>query len=99
MINTEKALSEMITILGKRGYTEDFNILEICDSYRADGAKINLNDLVTDKIYRFTGQHNADDEAILYAMHNVKDGAKGIFVTGYDIYADEEATSIIEKIQ
>ncbi|MBF6652954.1 hypothetical protein C3B47_08620 [Flavobacterium columnare] len=98
MISTEKTLSEVIAVLDKRGYTENFNLLEVQDSYKDDGGKIDLNDLVIDKIYRFTGQNDVDDEAILYAMRNIKDGAKGIFVNGYGIYTDEEATAIIEKI-
>lgn len=67
MISTEKTLSEVIAVLDKRGYTENFNSLEVQDSYKDDGGKIDLNDLVIDKIYRFTGQNDVDDEAILYA--------------------------------
>jgi hypothetical protein len=37
-----------------------------------------------------------EDEAILYAMRNQKDGAKGIFVNGYGIHS--VANSIIEQI-
>ncbi len=98
MISTEKTLSEVIAVLRERGYTEDFNLLEVQNSYKDDGVKIELNDLVIDKIYRFSGQNDVDDEAILYAMHNIKDGAKGIFVNGYGIYTDDEADAIIEKI-
>jgi hypothetical protein len=39
-----------------------------------------------------------EDEAILYAMRNQKDGAKGIFVNGYGTYSDSVANSIIEQI-
>ncbi|MBO9703328.1 MAG: hypothetical protein J7604_24145 [Sporocytophaga sp.] len=98
MISTEKTLSEVIEVLKSRGYTEDFNLLEVAISYRNDGEKVNLNDIVIDKTYRFTGQNDLEDEAILYAVRNLKDGAKGIFVNGFGIYIDDEASEIISKI-
>ena len=67
-------------------------------SYTPDKHCININDLVIDKIYRFTGQNDPDDEAILYAMHNKSDGAKGVFVNGYGTYTDTKADEIISKI-
>jgi len=98
MIRTEKTLSEVMEILRERGYVEDFNLLEENISYRDGGERVNLSDIVIDKIYRFTGQNDPDDEAILYAMRNVKDGAKGVFVNGFGIYTDDRADEVIAKI-
>lgn len=98
MLSTEKTLSEVIEILRQRGYTEDFNLLEENISYKKGGEKVDLNDIVIDKIYRFTGQNDLEDEAILYAMRNRKDGAKGVFVNGYGNYTDSGANAVISKI-
>ncbi len=98
MIHTEKTLSEVLIILKDRGYTMDYNLLEVQDSYFTGGEKININDLVIDRIYRFAAMNNVEDEAILYAMHNKTDGTKGVFVNGYGISADDQATAIIEQI-
>lgn len=98
MLSTDKTLSEVIEILRQRGYTEDFNLLEENISYKKGGEKVDLNDIVIDKIYRFTGQNDLDDEAILYAMRNRKDGAKGVFVNGYGTYTDSGANAVISKI-
>jgi len=98
MLSTEKTLSEVIEILRQRGYTEDFNLLEENISYKKGGEKVDLNDIVIDKIYRFTGQNDLEDEAILYAMTNQKDGAKGVFVNGYGTYTDSGANAVISKI-
>jgi hypothetical protein len=98
VLSTEKTLSEVIEILRQRGYTEDFNLLEENVSYKIDGDKVNLSNIVIDKIYRFTGLNDLEDEAILYAMRNQKDGAKGVFVNGYGAYSDSAANSIIEQI-
>ncbi|MCR6640080.1 MAG: hypothetical protein NVV82_14105 [Sporocytophaga sp.] len=98
MINTEKTLTEVIEVLRSRGYVEDFNLFEVGLSYKKSGEQINLNDIVIDKTYRFTGQNDLEDEAVLYAMRNTKDGVKGIFVNGYGTYSDKEADEIIGKI-
>ncbi|WP_205313999.1 MULTISPECIES: hypothetical protein [Bacteroidota] len=61
MLSTEKTLSEVIEILRQRGYTEDFNLLEENVSYKIDGDKVNLSNIVIDKIYRFTGLNDLED--------------------------------------
>jgi hypothetical protein len=98
MIFTEKTLVEVIEVLRSRGYTEDFNLLEENISYLKGGDKVDLSDIVIDRVYRFTGLSDLDDESILYAMTNTKDGVKGIFVNGYGIYSDGKAHAIIQKI-
>lgn len=98
MIHTEKTLIEVMEVLRKRGYTEDFNLLEENISYKKDGEKVNLSDIVIDKTYRFTGSNDLEDEAVLYAMRNTKDGAKGVFVNGFGIYSDDKADEVIAKI-
>lgn len=98
MINTEKTLSEVIEVLRNRGYTEDFNLLEENISYKKGGEKIHLDNLIIDKIYRFTGENDLEDEAILYAIRNLKDGVKGIFVNAYGTYTNERADHIIRQI-
>jgi hypothetical protein len=59
--------------------------------------EIDFANLVIDKIYRFSGQNDAADEAILYSISNLKTDSR-LFVNGYGIYTDEEASTIIEKI-
>lgn len=98
MIFTEKTLSEVMEVLRKRGYTEDFNLLEEHISYKEGGEKVNISDIVIDKVYRFTGLNDLDDEATLYAMRNTRDGAMGVFVNGYSIYSDSKANNILNQI-
>lgn len=98
MIFTEKTLVEVLAILKERGYTADFNLLEENNSYINGGEKVDLKDIVIDRIYRFTGLSDLDDESILYAMRNVKDGVKGVFVNGYGVYSDSKANAIISTI-
>lgn len=98
MIYTEKTLVEVLDILRKRGYTEDFNLMEENLSYKTDGSLVRPEELVIDKTYRFSGFSDLDDEAILYAIHSKADGAKGVFVNGYGTYTDGRANAIIDRI-
>lgn len=98
MIHTEKTLTEVLEVLKGRGYTEDFNLLEVKDMRDKDGGKVKIEDLIVDRVYRFASQNDVSDEAILYAISNRKDGSKGVFVNGYGIYTDEEATAILDQI-
>ena len=98
MIRTEKTLSEVMALLSSQGYTEDYNLLQLRGSRDNQSNEIDFANLVIDKIYRFSGQNDAADEAILYSKSNIKNGLKGLFVNGYGIYTDEEASTIIEKI-
>ena len=68
MLSTEKTLSEVIEILRLRGYTEDFNLLEENISYKIGGEKVNLSDIVIDKIYRFTGLNDLEDDHFCVAV-------------------------------
>ena len=87
-----------MALLSSQGYTEDYNLLQLRGSRDNQSNEIDFANLVIDKIYRFSGQNDAADEAILYSISNLKNGLKGLFVKGYGIYTDEEASTIIEKI-
>ncbi len=98
MIRTEKTLVEVLAVLRSRGYVEDFNLLEVRDAYLKNGQPVDMSFLVIDRIYRFSEQNDVDDEAILYALSNTKEGKKGVFVNGYGPSADLEAHALLEQI-
>lgn len=99
MISTEKTLVEVMAVLRERGYTKDFNLLEENISYNTGGPAVDLADIVIDKSYRFASGNDPEDEAILYAMRNTKDGAKGVFVNAYGVYSDSGADRVIARIK
>ena len=59
MIHTEKTLSEVLNILKERGYTEDYDLLAVKESYLTDGKKVNLEALVN--IYNDEMNQNIND--------------------------------------
>jgi hypothetical protein len=82
-----KTVSEAITGLKKRGYTIDFNIG--FDGVQSHESAISLppNRFVITEVYRFEGQTDPDDQAVVYAIES-NDGHKGSMVDGYGISSD-----------
>ncbi len=91
-------LSETINALKKEGYTIDFNIHQehlVC--HQAD-MKLSPVDFEIDKVYRFEGESNPDDQSILYAISSPTFGTKGLLVNGYGISSEEITNTLIEKL-
>lgn len=94
----EKTLTEVMEILKHRGYTLDFNLLEITDDIPKKLADIDPSELKIEKVYRFYNKSDVDDESILYAMLHIPTGKKGVFVNGYGVTSDEASDAIIDQI-
>ena len=92
-------LSETMNGLKKDGYDMDFNIKDECIVCHQNNTILSPDDFEIDKVYRFEGESNPDDEAVLYALSSSKFGVKGILVNGYGISADEASSRLVEKLQ
>ena len=92
-------LSETINGLKKQGYILDFNIRRdrlICHQTQTI---LSTDDFEIDKVYRFEGESNPDDESILYAISSSKYGVKGLLVNGYGISSDDVSEELIAKLK
>lgn len=94
----EKTLIEITDELRKEGYTEDFNLKENCLECRAGSFELFHNDFQVDKFFRLEGESDPSDEVIIYAISALNNGAKGILVNSYGIYADPIASEILDKL-
>ncbi|MEJ7768777.1 MAG: phosphoribosylpyrophosphate synthetase [Chitinophagaceae bacterium] len=92
-------LSETINGLKKEGYTVDFNIGNECLVCRQIDAALSPDDFVIDKVYRFEGASNPDDQSILYAISSTRYNVKGSLVNGYGISAVIETDAVIKKLR
>ena len=92
-------LSETINGLINAGYNIDFNIHEECLICHQIKESLSPHHFQIDKVYRFEGASNPDDQSILYAISSKKYDIKGILVNGYGISSDEATSKIIEKLQ
>jgi len=92
-------LSETINGLKKEGYTLDFNIRQEYVACHVPITILSPDDFEIDKVYRFEGETNPDDQSILYAISSSKFEVKGILVNGYGISADEATDALIAKLK
>jgi hypothetical protein len=92
-------LSETINGLKEEGYTLDFNIRESCLVCLQNNTSLSTDDFAIDKVYRFEGESNPDDESILYAISSSNSGVKGLLVNGYGISSDNISDVLIAKFK
>jgi hypothetical protein len=88
-------LSEAVNDLKKRGFDLDFNLQENC--LICHGDKFNVNDFEITEVYRFEGNTDPSDEAIVYAIES-SNGKKGVLVNGYGISADAMDGEMAKKL-
>ncbi len=88
-------VSEAVNGLKQRGYVVDFNLEENC--LVCHGDKFDINDFEIVEVFRFEGNTDPSDEAIVYAIESVK-GTKGIMVSGYGISAEGMSAEMAKKL-
>lgn len=88
-------VSEAVNELKKRGFELDFNLQENC--LVCAGNKLNADDFEIVEIYRFEGNSDPSDEAVVYAIES-KNGMKGVLVNGYGISADSISSDMAKKL-
>ncbi|MBK8301798.1 MAG: hypothetical protein IPK90_15495 [Chitinophagaceae bacterium] len=88
-------VSEAVNGLKKRDFTVDFNLEENC--LVCHGDKFNVNDFEIVEVYRFEGNSDPSDAAVVYAIESVN-GMKGILVSGYGISAEGMSAEMAKKL-
>lgn len=94
MYNYE-TVTEALADLKKRGFNLDFNLLENCIICNED--KYEVNDFEITEVYRFEGNTDPSDEAIVYAIESTN-GKKGVLVNGYGISAEIMGSEMVKKL-
>jgi hypothetical protein len=91
-------LTRAMEVLRERGYTEDFNMKQ--DYIECSNGKCIMypEDFNIDKVYRFEGDSDPADQAILYAISSEKYGLKGVLVNGYGISENTLTNRMIKKL-
>jgi hypothetical protein len=95
----ESTLSGTMNRLRSEGYTEDFNLKENCIACRGGHYKMTPAEFKIDSFYRFEGETDPSDEAILYAISSDKFRLKGLLVNGYGISSDPLTDEMIQKLK
>ncbi len=93
-----ETLSEAINALRAQGYTEDFNLQSHCLDCRVGEIQLFPHEFEIDKLFRFYGPSDPDDESILYAISSDTYKLKGLLVNAYGPDADMLTQDMIEKL-
>ncbi len=89
-------VSGAINGLKERGYTLDFNLNENCLICNDD--KYHPEEFEIVEVYRFEGNSDPADEAVVYAIESNK-GQKGVLVNGYGPSSDTMSSEMAKKLQ
>jgi len=93
------SLSEVVNALAKQGYTIDFNLKSSQVNDGENPIQEFPEQFLIDKHYRFEGESDPDDEAIVYAISSVDGKIKGIFVNGYGTSSEKSGDELIKKLK
>jgi hypothetical protein len=88
-------VSAAVSGLKQRGYTLDFNLSQnclICQEHKFDPEDFEITE-----IYRFEGNSDPADEAVVFAIESNK-GHKGVLVNGYGPSSDEMSAEMAKKL-
>src|SRR5213080_750051 len=91
-------LTETMNELHNEGYTEDFNLKQNCLECRNGQFKVFADEFSVDKYFRFEGESNPSDAAILYAISSESHQLKGVLVNAYGIYSEAVTDEMLRKL-
>ena len=91
-----ESVAHAIEDLRQRGYTEDFNLSDNC--IVCNTQKYNPDEFEIHEVYRFEGNSDPGDEAIVYGIES-RNGLKGILVNGYGYSSEPMSEQIAQKLK
>lgn len=94
-----QTVSQLLERLARDGYTEDFRAHK--DSMRTIPKNfiISPEELVVDKIYRFEGETDLDDEEIIFALSCPKYNLKGTYLVAFGPMMDPHDEAIVGRLK
>ncbi len=91
-------VSGALNSLKERGYTKDFNIAFDKIMCSETNECLNTTEFEITEFYRFEGESNPSDEAVVYAIESKDHRMKGALVNAFGMYADSISDEMIKKL-
>jgi hypothetical protein len=91
-------VTEALSDLKSRGYQYDFNLQQDRCYCPALQREYDVRQLQVKETYRFEGDSDPGDEAVIYAIA-ASDGVQGTFVNGYGTYANSESEALLHLLR
>lgn len=89
------SVAEATRNLLNKGYNLNFSIKN--GELVAGQDKFDINKFQIDETYRYEGETNPSDSAVVYAISS-KTGEKGILIASYGVYSDELSKKLLDKL-
>ncbi len=86
-------VSEAINELMKKGYTTDFNLPGNVKKFET--GEYRASDFRITGVYRYEGDTDPADEAVVYAIESKDGEIKGLLVNGYGTAAGRNAQAVL----
>nr|WP_294899848.1 phosphoribosylpyrophosphate synthetase [uncultured Pedobacter sp.] len=93
-----ETLSEAMNKLKEKGFNYEFDFKDAHLCCATDNREYGSDELKIVEIHRFEGITDPEDSSILYAVES-NDGAKGLVVDAYGMYADAEKTKFMSSVE
>jgi len=93
-----KSLSEMLNLLHEKGYIHDFEMIDEGLKSKDTNEVFKPGDVVIEKVYRFEGESDPADMAVLYGISS-KSGTKGTLIDAYGVYNDVKISNFLKKAE
>ena len=91
-------LSASMSCEVNNGYIESFKVTQKGLYAISNGRFYRPEQIQSSKFYRFEGESNPDDNAIMYVIE-AYDGTRGTLVDAYGICADSEVSKFMKQVE
>lgn len=91
-------LSDSVNHASKKGYTTDFRVKPNGMMWDSKDQYYDPEEVMVDNFYRFEGESDPGDSAILYLVSTV-DGKKGMLIDAYGAYDDANVSDFIRRVE
>lgn len=96
--NYMSTLSQVIPALREKGYINDFELIEGGMISKQTNEIFQPTDLTIERVYRFEGDSNPDDMAVLYGV-KANNGTMGIIIDAYGTYDNDELGDFLKDVK
>ncbi len=90
-------LAEALDGLTRRGFSEQFRVVDGGLQALATGKRFSPDDLVIREFHRFEGVSDPDDMAIVYAIEG-KGGVRGTLADAFGVYSDPATGAVLKDV-
>lgn len=94
-----QTVSQILEKLEREGYTEDFKAHRNGMRVIPKNIEIDPEQLNVDKIYRFEGETDLDDEEIIFALSCPRNNIKGTYLVAFGPMMDPLDAAIVQRLE